>query len=76
MQAKQSPPRPPPNLALRSQDEKALKFLSTIPQKWRLFWAIESIGMSFALALVAIVYIGDSSPLLKMNFGIFKQWLT
>ena len=76
MQAKQSPPRPPPNLALRSQDEKALKFLSTIPQKWRLFWAIESIGMSFALALVAIVYIGDSSPLLKMNFGILKQWPT
>ena len=27
-------------------------------------------------ALVANVYIGDSSPLLKMNFGILKQWPT
>lgn len=62
------------------QDEKALQFLLTVPQKWRLFWAIESIGMSFALALIAITYVGDSSPLLEENnrivsvFPTFYTW--
>ena len=32
--------------------------------------------MSFALALVAIVYIGDSSPLLETNSYILEQWPT
>ena len=32
--------------------------------------------MSFALALVAIVYIGDSSPLLEINNGFINQWPT
>ena len=32
--------------------------------------------MSFALALVAIVYIGDSSPLLERNNVILKRWST
>ena len=38
-----------------------------------MFWAIESIGISFALALVAIVYIGASAPLLETNNDILKQ---
>ena len=32
--------------------------------------------MSFALALVAIVYIGNSSPLLETNNDILEQWPT
>lgn len=55
------------------QDEKALKFLSTVTQKWRLFWAIESIGISFALALVSLFHFGDSSPLLEGNTDVLKS---
>ena len=65
-----------PNLWLPGQDEKALKFLSTIPQKWRLFWAIESIGISFALAIVALFSMGDSSPLMERNNSILRTWPT
>ena len=32
--------------------------------------------MSYALALVAIVYVGDSSPLLERNNDILKEWPT
>lgn len=67
--------------SLLDQDEKALKFFSTITQKWRLFWAIESIGISFALALVALFHVGDSSPLLEGNtealqsvYGTWFYW--
>ena len=58
------------------QDEKSLKFLSKVPQKWRLFWAFESIGMSFSLALVEIVYVGDTSPLLEGNNRIVRVFPT
>lgn len=63
-------------MALREQDEKALRFLLTVPQQWRLFWALESIGISFALAPIAIVYVGDSSPFLERNIDVLKQWPT
>lgn len=49
------------------QDEKALKFFSSISQEWRLFWAIESVGISFSLALVAIFIVGDSTQLLQAD---------
>lgn len=48
----------------------------TVPPQWRLFWAVESIGISFALALIAIYYIGDSSPLLEGNNGILQTFPT
>lgn len=65
-----------PNVSLLDQDEKALKFLLTVPQKWRLFWAIQSFGASFALALIAIYYIGDASPLLEGSYAILKTFPT
>lgn len=49
------------------QDEKALTFFSTISQEWRLFWAIEAVGISFSLALVAIFIVGDSSQLVQSD---------
>ena len=58
------------------QDEKALQFISTVPRKWRLFWTIESIGISFSLALVAILYTGDGSSLLKANTDIIESFPT
>lgn len=42
-----------------------LQLLLTVPQKWRFFWALESIGISFSLAVAAIFYIGESSSLLQ-----------
>eukprot|EP00904_Undaria_pinnatifida_P010742 jgi/Undpi1/6799/HiC_scaffold_21.g09275.m1 len=63
-------------LFIADLDEKALKLFLTIPRKWRLFWAIESIGISFALALVAIVYFGDSSLLLQKNNDILETFPT
>lgn len=60
------------------QDEKALKFLRNVPQAWRLFWAIQSIGISFTMALIAISYIGADSPLLQGRSAIlaaFPSWL-
>lgn len=63
-------------LVVADLDEKALKLLLTVPAKWRLFWAIESAGISFALALVAIYYMGDASPLLEGNNGILKTFPT
>lgn len=62
-----------PKSLLCVQDEKALTFLVTVPQKWRLFWAVQSAGVSFSLALVAIYYIGETSPLLEGNNGILKS---
>lgn len=56
-------------MSLSLQNEKALKLLLTVPQKWRLFWASESIGISFALALVAIIYVEDSSPQMEGSDG-------
>lgn len=38
--------------------------------------AIESAGISFALALIAIYYIGDASPLMEGNNGILKTFPT
>lgn len=65
----------PPNvLFLLTQDEKALNFLLTVPQNWRLLWAIEYIGDSLALAVVAIIYIGDFSPLSEGNNGGLLNW--
>lgn len=63
---------------LLSQDEKALRFFSTIPRKWRLFWALEFIGISFSLALIAIYSIGNSFPLLTSdgnNLEGFRSWV-
>lgn len=68
--------RPFPTCLSLSQDEKALKLFLTVPQKWRLFWAIESIGISFALALVAIVSIGGASPLLQENNHVLQTFPT
>ncbi|MEP2262558.1 MAG: hypothetical protein ABJI00_14160 [Paracoccaceae bacterium] len=50
--------------------------MSTVPKKWRVFLAIESAGISFALALVAVYYFGDASPLLEGNNGILKTFPT
>lgn len=50
-----------PTCSWFDQDEKAFKFFLTVPQQWRLFWAIHSMAISFALALVAVVYVGDAS---------------
>lgn len=63
-------------ILLSAQDEKALKCVLTVPQRWRLFWAIESAGISFVLALIAIYYIGDASPLMEGNNGILKTFPT
>ena len=60
------------DLSCSTQDEKALQLLSTVPQRWRLFWAMESIGISFALALIAIFHIGDVSPVLEETNGRLK----
>lgn len=61
-----------------SQDEKALKFLTTVPPQWRVFWAIHSVGISFALALIAVVYIGDPSKILLNTdgslFDVVPSW--
>lgn len=54
------------------QDEKALLFFTTVPQKWRLFWAIYTVGISFALALVGIVYVGDPNITLENNENVFN----
>ena len=42
-----------------AQDEKALAFFTAVPYKWRLFWAIYTVGISFALALIGLVFLGD-----------------
>lgn len=44
-----------------TQDEKALSFFLTVPQKWRLFWLMNMIGICFSLALVGVVHVGDTS---------------
>lgn len=63
-----------PNASSFVQDEKALKFFLTVPKQWRLFWAIHSIAMSFALAFIAIVYAGDISKLWRDDDeSIFKN---
>lgn len=50
------------NLApLATQDEKARSFFLTVPQQWRLFWLMNIISISFALALAGIAYVGDAS---------------
>lgn len=36
-------------------------FLLTTKQKWRLFWTLETIGISFWLAIVGVLYIGGIS---------------
>lgn len=41
-----------------TQDEKALSFFLTVPQKWRLFWLVNIISISSALGLVGVVYVG------------------
>lgn len=63
-------------MLLLNQDEKALKLFLTVPQKWRLFMAIQSISISFALALIAIVYVGGASPLLKENHDVVETFPT
>lgn len=63
-------------MSVFAQDEKSLQFLRTVPQPWRLFWTIQSIGISFALALVAITHIGDSSRLLEKNNTLLETWPT
>lgn len=52
---------------LLTQDEKALKFFSTISPNWRVFWAMEFIGISFSLAQIAMFSFGDSFPLLTVE---------
>ena len=70
-----------PRCSPLAQDEKALKFLSTVPHKWRLFWAIHTIGISFVLALLAVVYMGDGGDYaLKLsstrsNLRGFPNWV-
>lgn len=66
-----------PHASTLPQDEKLLRFIVMVPQEWRLFWAIESVGISFALALVGIVYTGDDSSLLNThtdNIQTFPTW--
>lgn len=46
---------------MAAQDEKARSFFVTVPQKWRLFWLMNIISLSFALALVGVVYVGNPS---------------
>eukprot|EP00903_Cladosiphon_okamuranus_P020345 g18665.t1 len=48
-------------LFIADLDEKAKSFFVTIPQKWRLFWLMNIISISFVLALIGIVYVGDPS---------------
>lgn len=63
-----------PKLLSLAQDQKALNFLLAVPQKRQLFWAIEFIRTSFALALATIIYMGVSSPLLEINNGVLQGW--
>lgn len=60
-------------LFIADLDEKTLHFMSTIPQEWRLFWAMQSIGISFALALIAVAYVGDASPILRESTDLFTR---
>eukprot|EP00752_Nemacystus_decipiens_P002630 g2462.t1 len=48
-------------LFIADLDEKARSFFVTVPQRWRLFWLVNIIGVSYALALVGVVYVGDAS---------------
>lgn len=49
-----------PFLPTNRQDEKARCFFEILPHKWRLFWAIELISISFCLGLAGVVYVGKS----------------
>lgn len=48
------------------QDTKAYTFFTTVPKSWRLFWAMFSVWISFVLAVIAVVYAGDSSDALDV----------
>lgn len=66
-----------PSLLWLAQDEKALKFLLTIPQEWRLFWAIQSMGISFVLGLIAAVYVGGDENLFAEHterLKLYESW--
>ena len=56
------------------QDEKALKFFLTVPKKWRLFWAIESLGISFVLALIAVYHIHDKGSIFAHHNSILDEY--
>lgn len=43
------------------QDAQVMLFLHGIPQRWRLFSLLEIMGISFWLALITIVHIGDTN---------------
>lgn len=38
-----------------------MHFLRTTKQKWRLFWTLETVGISFWLAIVGVLYLGAPS---------------
>ena len=48
------------------QDAKAYAFLITVKKGQRLVWAIFAVWISFVLAVVAVVYVGDSSEALDV----------
>ena len=66
---------PPPSLSAFPQDEKALSFFSTVPQKWRLFWAIYTVAISFALALVGLRYVGTALRSIDDDTGNYDSVL-
>lgn len=49
------------------QDDKALSFFLAVAQKWRLFWMLNIVSISFALALAGIVYVGDATAITDVN---------
>lgn len=47
--------------SLRLKDEKAMGVLKHVTRKWRLFWVLESIGLSFLLAVLAVKVTGNGT---------------
>ena len=45
------------------QDEKAMAVLNNISGEWALFWVLESVGMSFGLAVLAVKVTGNTDAI-------------
>lgn len=60
---------------MSKQDEKAVGVLKHVIGKWRLFWVLESIGLSFWLALLAVKVTGNAT-LVDRRADDAEFWVT
>lgn len=60
---------------MSKQDEKAVGVLKHVKGKWRLFWVLESIGLSFWLALLAVKVTGNAT-LVDRRADDAEFWVT